>query len=154
MEQPNAMKPRQRRSDSIAAAVVAAQNAAQGPIAPPEYVTLPKAAAPFWRALVLNRPRDRWNDADLAIAAHLARAQADAERLQRELDAEGDLMADRRLNPKHRLLETVVKRIERLSRLLHVHAEATVGRAADSVKPLQNEVQARAAERDDLIPLQ
>lgn len=147
------MKPRQPRSDSLAAAVVAAQNAAQAPIEPPEYVTLPDAAKPFWRALMLNRPRDRWNDADLAIAAHLARAQADAERLQREIADEGDVLGDK-LNPKHRLLEQIVKRIERLVRLLHVHAEATVGRPADSVKPLQNELQARAVERDDLIPLQ
>lgn len=148
------MRPRQRRSDSITAAVVAAQNAAQGPIAPPQYVTLPKAAMPFWRALVLNRPRDRWNDADLAIAAHLARAQADAERLQGEIDAEGDLLDDGKVNPKHRLLETAIKRIERLVRLLHVHAEATIGPARESAKPLRNEVEARAVERDDLIPLQ
>jgi len=132
---------------------VAAQNAAQAPIAPPGYVTLPEAAEPFWRALVLNRPRDRWNDADLAIAAHLARAQADAERLQRELDAEGDLLGEK-LNPKHRLLETVVKRIERLVRLLHVHAEATIGPAREAIKPLANEMQARSVEKDDLIPLQ
>ncbi|MBN9461157.1 MAG: TerS protein [Burkholderiales bacterium] len=146
------MKPRQRRSDSITAAVVAAQNAAQAPIEPPEHVTLPEAAAPFWRALMLNRPRDRWNDADLAVAAHLARAQADAERLQREIDAEGDLLGEK-LNPKHRLLETIIKRIVLLSRTLNVHADATVGRAADQVKPLHLEQQARAIERDDLIPL-
>lgn len=147
------MKPRQRRSDSIAAAIVAAQNAAQAPIEPPGYVTIPEAAAPFWRALMLNRPRDRWNEADLATAAHLARAQADAERLQREIDAEGDMMGDR-LNPKHRLLETVLKRIVYLARMLSVDAAATVGRQADQVKPLILEQQARAAERCDLIPLQ
>ncbi|MBE0591226.1 MAG: TerS protein [Gemmatimonadales bacterium] len=146
------MKPRQPRSDSIAAALVAAENAAQAPIEPPDYVDVPEAAKPFWRALMLNRPHDRWNAADLATAAVLARAQADVERLQREIDDEGDVVGAT-LNPKHRLLETIVKRIAALSRLLHVHAEATVGRAVDSVKPLQNDLQARATEHDDLIPV-
>lgn len=146
-------KPRQRRSDSIAAAVVAFQNAAQGPIAPPRYVDIPPAAKPFWEALVLNRPRDRWNASDLAIAAHLARAQADAERLQAEIEAEGDLLGER-LNPKHRLLESVIRRIERLVRLLHLHPEATVGPAREETKALAVEAEMRAIERDDyLIPL-
>jgi len=146
------MKPRQQRSDSTTAAVLAFQNAAQGPIAPPEYVHLPEAAVPFWRALVLNRPRDKWNASDLAIAAHLARAQADAERLQREIDAEGEVIGDK-LNPRLRLLETTIKRIERLVRLLHLHPQATIGRAEDSAKPLALEVQSRGAEQDNLIPL-
>lgn len=147
------MKPRQRRSDSIAAYVQAAQNAAQPPIEPPAYIALPEAARPFWEALLLNRPRDRWNDADLAIAAHLARAQADAKRLQREIDRDGDLI-EGKLNPRHRLLETTINRIVRLSVMLHVHAEATVGRSRQAVLQFDNELQARAAERDDLIPLQ
>lgn len=146
------MKPRQPRSDSITAAITAAQNAAQAPLEPPEYVTLPEAAKPFWRALMLNRPRDRWNDSDLAIAAHLARAQADAERLQIELEREGDFIAGK-LNPRHRLLEQTIKRIAMLAKLLHVDAEATQGRGRDQGKTLILEQQARAAERDDLIPL-
>lgn len=51
---------------------------------------------PFWNALMLNRPRDRWNDADLANAAALARAQCDVERLWREIDAEGDVIEGKR----------------------------------------------------------
>lgn len=148
------MKPRNRRSDSVTAAVVAFQNVASGPIAPPEHVHLSEAAEPFWRALVLNRPRDRWNASDLAIAAHLARAQADAERLQREIDAEGEVIGDK-LNPRLRLLETTIKRIERLAKLLHLHPDATIGRAEDNAKTLALEQKTRAVERDDdLIPMQ
>ena len=63
---------RQTRSDSATAAVQAAQNAAAGPLEPPAHVTLPDAARPFWAALMRNRPRHKWNDADLATAALLA----------------------------------------------------------------------------------
>lgn len=145
------MKSRNPRSDSAAAAVQAAQNAAQGPLEPPAHVTLPDGARPFWDAVVRNRPRHRWNDADLATAAMLARAQCDIERLQRELEAEGDLTEAGTLNPKHRLLETLVKRVASLSRLLHVHAEATIGRVDNNAKTLGVERDAEV-DHDPLIP--
>ncbi len=135
------MKPRQPRSDSITAAVVAAQNAAQAPIEPPVYVTLPEAAKPFWRALMLNRPRDRWNEADLGNAAILAITMMQVHGLLRDVE-------------QAPLVDKLTRRIVLLSRLLHVHAEATVGRPADSAKPLLLEQQARAIEHDDLIPMQ
>jgi len=145
------MMPHHRRSDSAAAAVVAAQNAAQPPIEPPEYVDVPEAAKPFWRALMRNRPRDRWNAADLANAAVLARAQADVERLAAEIAAEGDII-DGKLNPKHPLMETTIKRVAAVSRLIHVHAVATEGRAHDAGNALRNEREAEA-QHDDLIPV-
>lgn len=77
-----------------------------------------------------NRPRDRWNDADLATAAILARAQADTERLLDEIAVEGDVIGDK-LNPKHPLVDKLARRIVTLSRLLHVHPEATQGRARE-----------------------
>lgn len=135
------MKPRQPRSDSITAAITAAQNAAQAPLEPPEYVTLPEAAKPFWRALMLNRPRDRWNEADLGNAAILAVTQMQAH----------ELIGDVEQAP---LVDKLTRRIVLLSRLLNVHAEATVGRAEDQAKPLLLEQQARAIEHDDLIPMQ
>ncbi len=133
---------RQTRSDSETAAVQAAHNAAQGVLDPPAHVNLPAAARPFWEALIRNRPRHKWNDADLATAATLARAQADVERLQRELDQEGDLVGDLfvgKLNPKHKLLETLIRRSASLSRLLHVHPEATEGRAREQGNALSVE---------------
>lgn len=135
------MKPRQPRSDSITAAITAAQNAAQAPLEPPEYVTLPEAAKPFWRALMLNRPRDRWNEADLGNAAILAITQMQVHGLLRDVE-------------QAPLVDKLTRRIVLLSRLLNVHAEATVGRAEDQAKPLLLEQQARAIEHDDLIPMQ
>lgn len=134
---------RQTRSDSATAAVQAAQNAAQGPLEPPAHVTVPDEARPFWAALVHNRPRHKWNEADLATAAMLARAQYDAERLAREIDAEGDLI-DGKLNPKHALVDKLGRRIMSLSRLLHVHPEATEGRAREQGNALEVERKAEA----------
>jgi hypothetical protein len=143
-------KPRNRRSDSAAAAVQAAQNAAQGPREPLPHAPVPDAAMPFWLAIMRNRPRDRWNDLDLTMAANLARTLADIERLQAELNTAGYVLGDK-VNPRHRLIETLTKRVSALSRLLHVHVEATVGRAQNAGNAMEQERKARA-EHDDLIP--
>lgn len=135
---------RQTRSDSAEVAVQAAQNIAQGPLKPPAHVRLPAKAKPFWAALVRNRPRHKWNTADLATAAMLARAQFDVERLQREVDVEGDVL-DGKLNPKHALIDKLGRRIVTLSCLLHVHPEATQGRAREQGNALEAEREAEQA---------
>lgn len=128
----------------------AAQNAALGPHDPLPHAPVPADAMPFWVAIMRNRPRDRWNDADLANAATLARCQRDVERLQSEVATEGDVI-EGKVNPKHILIDKLVRRVMGLSRMLHVHPEATDGRSQDAGKALENERQA-LAEHDDLIP--
>ena len=142
---------RQTRSDSATAAVQAAQNAAQGPLNPPAHLTLPAGAMPFWRALVRNRPRHKWNDVDLATAAMLARAQHDVERHEQAIAEEGDLIGGA-LNPRLALVDKLGRRIAMLSRLLHVHPEATQGRAREQGNGLALERESEA-EHDPLIPV-
>lgn len=144
-------KPRSRRSDSATSAVVAAQNAALGTLLPPPYIALPDAAMPFWEAIMRNRPRDTWNAADLAHAAVLARTQSDVERLLCEVEREGD-MVDGAINPKVLLLEKVERRALSLARFLHVHPEATQGRARENGNKLELEREA-ASDADPLIPV-
>ena len=143
--------PRRKRSDSATAAIAAAQAAALGPLEPPAHVALRPADRPFWNAIVQSRARDSWNDTDLAHAAVMARSQADVERLQSEIDAEGDVI-DGKANPKHKLLETIARRAVAIARVIHVHAEATNGRSRDAVNALTLERQARGQDDDDLIP--
>lgn len=143
-------KARNIRSDSAAAAVQAAQNVALGPREPLAHAPLLEGAYPFWLAIMRNRPRDRWNDADLANAAMLANAQSGVIRLHAEIATEGDVI-DGKANPKHVLIDKLVRRVMGLSRMLHVHPEATDGRSEDAGKALANERQAHA-EADDLIP--
>lgn len=130
-----------------------------GPLDPPPYVTLRDGDRPFWDGIVRARARDTWNESDLVAAANLARARSDIERLQRDIDAEGDVLVNERgtpiMNPRHALLETLSRRSLALSKALHVHAEATVGNSRDSVQAAQAEKSATAkiAEHDDdLIP--
>lgn len=143
--------PKRNRSDSAAAAVRAAQAAAMGPIDPPAHVAIREGDRPFWNAIVTARARDTWTAIDLTTAANLARTQADIERLQLELDAAGYVLVDGKPNPLAALVETLTRRTVALSRALHVHAQATVGRSADASKVLALE-KAAAAEDDDLIP--
>lgn len=147
---------KRRRSDSAAAAVAAAQAAALGVHEPPAHVKLRKCDRPFWNAIMQARARDTWTEIDLATAATLARTQADIELLQSDVEKEGFTIQSGNgtpiINPKHKLMETMARRVVALSRVLHVHAEATVGKSEDAAKALANERQARDAADDDLIP--
>lgn len=141
---------RQKRSDSATAAVQAAQNAAQGPRKPPAHLTIPDAVLPFWEAVMRSRPRHRWTDSDLATAAILARAQYDIERHTACLIEEGDF-PDGKANPRLLEVDKLARRVASLSRLLHVHPEATEGRAREAGNTLELEREA-ATEVDPLIP--
>lgn len=141
---------KRRRSDSAAAAVAAAQAVALGPLDPPEQVTLRPGDRPFWDAIMKARARDTWTEIDLISAATLARTQADIETLQAQLDEAGYIV-EGKANPLAAIVETLSRRTVSLSRVLHVHAQATVGRSADAAKALANE-RAAADEQDDLIP--
>ena len=143
--------PKRRRSDSAAAAIAASQAAALGPIDPPAHVALREGDRAFWDAIVTARARDTWTEIDLCTAANLARTQADIEHLQARLDSEGYIV-DGKANPLAALVETLTRRTVNLSRALHTHAVATVGRSADASKALELERNARQEEDDDLIP--
>ncbi len=145
-------KSRNRRSDSNDAAVVASQNAALGPLDPPGHIEFPESARPYWLAIMRNRPRDRWNDLDLENAAELAMLHDDMARLRRKIRVAGDILENGAPNPAHRLLDTAGRRAIALSRMLHVHPEATEGRSRDAGNALANERQAEA-EADPLIPM-
>lgn len=142
--------PKRNRSDSAAAAVRAAQAVALGPLDPPKHVALRDGDRPFWDAIVTSRARDTWTAIDLCTAGNLARTQADIEFLQKVLDENGYVL-DGKVSPLAVLVETLTRRSVSLSRALHVHAQATVGRSADASKALALE-KAAAAEDDDLIP--
>ena len=142
------MADKRERVDTVTGAVKAMENALAGPIEPPEHVRLRAGDRPFWDSIVLARARDKWDTADLEIAGNLARCKADIERLQTEIDAEGDVIENARgtpvMNPKHTLLETLSRRAVALSRMLHVHAEAKNGRAQDQGNKLQEQRKAES----------
>ena len=144
--------PKRNRSDSISAAIRAAQSVALGPLQPPAHVALRDGDLPYWTAIVTARARDTWTAVDLTTAANLARSQADIEALQKELDAQGYITPEGKINPVAVLIETLTKRVVTLARALHVNAEAVLGRARDSGSALANERKASATPVSDLIP--
>lgn len=130
------MKPRRHPSGTAKAAVQAHRNAAQAPIEPPEYVTLPDECRPFWNAIVTSRARDLWTETDLVQAANLARVQHAIESAPVGSDEHAKLT---RLSMA-------------LARAVSVHSVATAGRAADQVNQNAAEREARLREPDPLIP--
>jgi len=117
---------RRTRSDSATAAVQAAHNAADGPREPLAHAPIPDEARPFWDALMRNRPRHRWNDADLGNAAILAITQMQAHHLIGDMEQAA-------------LVDKLGRRIMALSRMLHVHPEATQGRSQNQGKAVELE---------------
>ena len=130
------LTPKRVRADSATGAAQAHQNAAQAPIEPPGYVTLPEPCKPFCSAIVTSRPRDTWTDGDLVLAANLARVQHAIE------------SAVIGSNEHAKLTRLAMA----LSRSVAVHPTATVGRAANMVNAATAEREARGQEADDLIP--
>ena len=101
------------------------------PPEPPEHVYIRDCDKPYWESIVRARDYNAWTETDLEQAANLARCKADIDRLSSEITEEGDVVTNARgtpvVNPKHSLLETLSRRSVALSRMLHVHAEATAG---------------------------
>lgn len=129
-------KTRRPKSDSAGYAATAHQNAAQAPIEPPTYVTLPEPCKPFWDAIITSRARDTWTQSDLVTAANMARVQHALETAPVGSDEHAKLT---RLSLA-------------LARSLSVHTTATVGRAANMVGAATAEREARQDDGDDLIP--
>lgn len=151
-------KTKRQRTDSVAGAVSSMAGAMQV-IDVPDWVALPPDALPFWRSITSARAADRWNNSDLETAAELARTKAKIERLNVDLEMEGDIITNERgtpiVNPKNALLETLTRRLVALSRMLQVHAEATQGKSRDQVPANKAQSGARkiakGLEGDDLI---
>lgn len=116
---------RKNRSDSVTAAVAAAQRKRPSV---PEHVVLHDEARPFWDAIISCR--DDWQAHELPTAVALAEAWSTIEILGREIDAEGTIVKGK-INVKCRLVETLHKRATSLARHLQLHARATRGEARD-----------------------
>jgi hypothetical protein len=147
------LTPKRKRTDTAKAAVEATQAAMLPPLKPPKHITLRACDRPFWKAIVLARPRDTWTDADLILAATLARCYADIEMMQAAINDNG-LFVDGKANPAVDMLDKASRRAMGLTRALAVNCVATVGRRADIAKgaTLERNARANVDADDDLIP--
>lgn len=144
--------PKRKRSDSTKAKTEALRAAAAPLMPAPLGVLLRKQDAPFWKAITEARPRETWTAIDLTHAATLARTLADMETLQAQIDEAGYTFGDA-VNPAFAVHEKLSRRAMSLSRMIHVHTLATVGRSGDAAGLAELERQARAQADDDLIPM-
>jgi len=115
---------KRNRSTSAESAVNAMLNAAKGDLQPPVHVKLRDGDQPFWAAVVRARARDEWSEADLVVAAQLARCLHDIEKEQLALDAEGTVIENDRktmvVNPRVSVLEQFARREMALMRTLRM----------------------------------
>ena len=112
------------RSDSAASALKAMVNAAMPPLPLPSHVQLREADYPFWDGVLRARARDEWTEADLVVAAQLARCQADIEREQQLLNDEGSVFENGKgtqiMNPRVTVMEQLSRREMALMRTLRM----------------------------------
>ncbi|MGJ7512354.1 TerS protein [Variovorax sp. GT1P44] len=112
------------RADSAASAVKAMVDAAKGDLQPPAHVRLRDGDGPFWAGVVRARARDEWTEADLVVAAQLARCLHDIEKEQIALDVEGTVIENDRktmvVNPRVSVLEQFARREMALMRTLRM----------------------------------
>lgn len=150
--------PRRKRSDSAAAAIQAAVNAAMPIPDVPAHVRLRPEDRPFWEGVVRARARDEWTDADLVVAAQLARCQRDIEVESERLDAEGSVVENAKgttvMNPRHAVLEQLARREMALMRSLRM-AGTSAGDSRDLQKARKLQRQAESVREelaeDDLL---
>jgi hypothetical protein len=148
------------RADSAAAAIKGMQDAAKGVLQPPAHVRLREGDQPFWDGVVCARARDEWNDADLVVAAQLARCQRDIETESEALDFEGTVTKNDRgtpvCNPRVSVLEQLARREMALMRTLRMGGRIA-GDARDQSGKRKVETQSRKLrqeleqEEDDLL---
>jgi len=106
---------RKQRSDSAKAAIDAAVAVTQPPLRPPANVRLRDGDEPFWDSIIKSRARAEWvSEADLIVAAQLARCMADIEAEQIVIETEGSVIDNARgtavMNPRHAILEQLARR--------------------------------------------
>ena len=109
----------------------------------------------FWDKIVSARDFTSRTAIDLEHAANLAQTLADIRSLQSDIRKEG-LIVDGKKNPKHDMLDTLVKRSLALSRSIQVHAMATVGESRHMKKRNQKQKEViedrQSYDNDSLIP--
>ena len=117
-----------RSADTTSGAIAAMVEASLGLPELPAHINLRDGDRPFWDNILRARARSEWSEADLVVAAQLARCMADIEREQRLLDAEGTVVANDRgtlvTNPCFRAINELKQSQLATFRVLTLNANA------------------------------
>lgn len=124
---------RKQRIDSATAAVRVMAGAALGELEPPEHISVPSGARPFWSAIIRARAREEWLAAPslMNAAANLAWTQWQIDRFRRQIDGEAPLEGETSVAQ----LGSMLLKMQRLEmgylRVLQQHGRAVEGEARD-----------------------
>jgi hypothetical protein len=124
---------RRQRIDSAAGAV-ATMAAAARDLSPPKHLKIRRGDRPFWDAVIGERAKSEWTDADLAVAANLARAMADAEKIAAfAIDGGGNIKVSVLIQTVE-ISDKLARRIVTLRRALGLDNRAKNGEQRDVSK--------------------
>ena len=121
---------RRQRIDSAAAAVDT-MAAAIRDLSPPKHLKLRRGDLPFWEAVIAERAKSEWTDADLVVAANLARAMADAETIAKFPVDKGGNVNVTTLMQTVELSDKLARRIVTLRRALGLDSRSKHGEQRD-----------------------
>lgn len=121
---------RRQRIDSAAGAVSTMAAAARD-LSPPAHLRLRKGDLPFWDAVIAEKPKSEWTDSDLSVAANLARAMADAERVAGYSVVGGGNVNQSKLLATIEISDKLARRIVTLRRALGLDNRAKNGEQRD-----------------------
>lgn len=145
---------RRQRIDSAAGAV-ATMAAAARDLSPPAHLRIRKGDLPFWDAVIAEKPKSEWTDSDLAVAANLVRAMADAERVAGYSVVGGGNINGAKLLETIDVSDKLARRIVTLRRALGLDNRAKNGEQRDVNRRREHateiEAVSRALDDDDLI---
>jgi hypothetical protein len=134
--------PRVKRTRSDSYATEAAMASAKPPT-PPDHIEMPQEAMAHWWPIVRARAYKDWTGPDLEHAANLAICLYDLECERKQLRTEGYVITNEKgtpiQNPRNQVIEVLSRRSVALSKLVHVHAEATSGKSRDEQKRSQKQ---------------
>lgn len=105
------MTTRKQRSDSAAALLEAAKNAALGDPVPPDHVQVSADAMEDFRAIVRARARSEWSEYDLIVAAQMAECIAEQREVAAVLFLEGRVVKNDKGTPVANPLASMLERL-------------------------------------------
>lgn len=104
----------------------------------PSPMRITKEQQPFWESITKAKAPELWTTTDLIHAVTLTKTMHMINRLQKEIDKEGEVFTNTHgnptLNPKLALLDTAIKRSVSMCRLLQIHCIATVQSGQNAAK--------------------
>ncbi|NJC33874.1 hypothetical protein GGR88_001348 [Sphingomonas jejuensis] len=124
---------------------------------PPTSVRLRPGDLPYWNAVIAERAKSEWTDADLHVAASLARAMADAEMISAFAVGRNGRVSVAKVIGSIAASDKLARRIVTLRRALGIDSRSKHGEQRDvnnrreAAQEIESGVNAYSGDDDDLL---